>query len=81
MQQNEKNKRQLRLSVYQKSFFLEWALAPYESTYNYTSVHKLTGRLNKKALKQALKFLLKEMKLYMFNIRNRMSIAIMKTLP
>ena len=46
-------KRILPISEYQKRFFLEWALAPEESTYNTSLAFKIKGNLNKDALKQA----------------------------
>jgi hypothetical protein len=37
----------------QKRFFIEWAMAPNESTYNASFVYHITGNLNRQALKQA----------------------------
>ncbi len=43
----------LPISEYQKRFFLEWTLAPKEILYNVSLVNKITGNLNRIALKQA----------------------------
>ncbi len=43
----------LPISEYQKRFFLEWTLAPQEILYNVSMVNRITGNLNRKALKQA----------------------------
>lgn len=50
---NAEKMNKLPISEYQKRFFVEWALAPNESTYNTSLVFKITGNLDKVALKKA----------------------------
>jgi natural product biosynthesis luciferase-like monooxygenase protein/amino acid adenylation domain-containing protein/non-ribosomal peptide synthase protein (TIGR01720 family) len=51
--------RQLPISEYQKRFFLEWVMAPKESTYNVSLAYKIYGNLNKIALKGACELAVK----------------------
>jgi len=51
--QTQNEHRMLPISEYQKRFFLEWALAPNDSTYNVSLVFKITGDLDKRLFKQA----------------------------
>src|SRR5258708_1104212 len=53
MKRRIKRARHLPVSEYQKLFFMEWALAPLENTYNISCVNKIAGKLNKRALKNA----------------------------
>ncbi|WP_259065705.1 non-ribosomal peptide synthetase [Mucilaginibacter sp. X4EP1] len=57
--QYENSEKVLPVSEYQKRFFLEWALAPAESTYNVSLVYKITGKINKDALRRACDFFVK----------------------
>lgn len=52
-------KKPLPISEHQKRFFLKWALDPQESTCNISSIIKITGKLNKEALKQACEIFIK----------------------
>ncbi|MED7789340.1 condensation domain-containing protein [Francisella sp. 19X1-34] len=45
--------KELPISEYQKRFFLEWAIDPESTKYNISLVYKITGNLDKKALKKA----------------------------
>ena len=49
----------LPVSEYQKRFFLEWALAPEDSSYNESMVYKLTGNLDKITFKSACEIFFK----------------------
>jgi hypothetical protein len=50
---NIRKDKQLPISEYQQRFFLEWALAPQDTTYNVALVYKITGNLDKSKLIQA----------------------------
>ncbi len=45
--------KQLPISIYQKRFWLEWAIDPESSAYNISALYKIQGELNKAALKKA----------------------------
>uniref|UniRef100_UPI00123C9CE0 condensation domain-containing protein n=1 Tax=Francisella sp. SYW-9 TaxID=2610888 RepID=UPI00123C9CE0 len=45
--------KELPISEYQKRFFLEWAIDPESTKYNFSLVYKIKGNLNKEALKKA----------------------------
>ncbi|WP_339144926.1 condensation domain-containing protein, partial [Croceitalea sp. MTPC5] len=47
--------RTLPISEFQKRFFIEWLIEPNECTYNISQIHKLSGQLDKKRLKNSCK--------------------------
>lgn len=58
------NLRTLPISEYQKRFFLEWVLAPNESTYNISVVYKINGKLDQNALKEAFRLIINKNEIF-----------------
>ncbi|NQY10032.1 MAG: amino acid adenylation domain-containing protein [Flavobacteriales bacterium] len=54
-----RNRRQIPISEYQKRFFFEWALSPFETIYNSSMINKFVGELDKGILKQAVEIFVK----------------------
>jgi amino acid adenylation domain-containing protein/non-ribosomal peptide synthase protein (TIGR01720 family) len=50
----------LPISEYQKRYFLEWALAPNDNTYNVSLVNKIAGSFNDELFKQACWYFVKQ---------------------
>ena len=47
------NGKEIKISEYQKRFWIEWALAPTSSAYNTSMVYKIKGNLDTEAIKKA----------------------------